>query len=62
MKTLLQHCRIYDGSGEPAYSGDILIEGDRILDKVHNSGLHSLTSTEKRTLKRATQEELRRSQ
>ena len=31
MKTLLQHCRIYDGMGEPAYSGDILIEGDRIL-------------------------------
>ena len=31
MKTLLQHCRIYDGTGEPAFSGDILIEGDRIL-------------------------------
>jgi len=37
------------------------IEVDRILAKVHNSGLHSLTSREKRTLKRATQEELRRS-
>jgi len=38
------------------------IEVDRILAKVHDSGLHSLTGTEKRTLKRATQEELRRSQ
>ena len=38
------------------------IEVDRILAKVHNSGLHSLTGTEKRILKRATQEELRRSQ
>lgn len=31
MKTLLHRCRIYDGTGEPAYSGDILIEGDKIL-------------------------------
>ncbi len=31
MKTLLQHCCIYDGTGEPAFSGDILIEGDKIL-------------------------------
>ena len=31
MKTLLQHGRIYDGSGADAFIGDILIEGDRIL-------------------------------
>ncbi len=36
------------------------IEVDRILAKVHNSGLHSLTGREKKILKRATQEELRR--
>jgi membrane associated rhomboid family serine protease len=36
------------------------IEVDRILAKVHDSGLHSLTSREKRILKRATQEELKR--
>jgi membrane associated rhomboid family serine protease len=38
------------------------IEVDRILAKVHRSGLHSLTRTEKNTLKRATQEEIRRQQ
>ena len=38
------------------------IEVDRILAKVHRSGLHSLTRSEKATLKRATQEELRRHQ
>ena len=32
MKTLLQHCRIYDGTGAEAFLGDILIEDDRILD------------------------------
>ena len=36
------------------------VEVDRILAKVHRSGLHSLTSAEKRTLKRATQEEIKR--
>lgn len=36
------------------------IEVDRILAKVHHSGLHSLTRREKATLKRATREELRR--
>jgi len=36
------------------------IEVDRILAKVHRSGLHSLTMKEKRILKKATQEELRR--
>ncbi len=38
------------------------VEVDRILAKVHRSGLHSLTSVEKRTLKRATQEEIKRQQ
>ncbi len=31
MKTLLQHCRIYDGTGAEAFEGDILIEGDQVL-------------------------------
>ncbi len=38
------------------------VEVDRILAKVHRSGLHSLTGAEKRTLKRATQEEIKRHQ
>jgi membrane associated rhomboid family serine protease len=38
------------------------VEVDRILAKVHHSGLHSLTRHEKTTLKRATQEEVRRHQ
>jgi hypothetical protein len=38
------------------------VEVDRILVKVHRSGLHSLTRREKATLKRATQEEVRRHQ
>jgi membrane associated rhomboid family serine protease len=36
------------------------IEVDRILAKVHREGLHSLTGKEKKTLKKATQMELRR--
>jgi membrane associated rhomboid family serine protease len=50
------------GSWEKEVEGEraLQIEVDRILAKVHNSGLHSLTSKEKRTLKRATQEELKR--
>jgi N-acyl-D-amino-acid deacylase len=31
MKTLLQHCRIYDGTGAEAFEGDILFENDKIL-------------------------------
>ena len=31
MKTLLQHCRIYDGTGAEAFEGDILFENDTIL-------------------------------
>lgn len=34
---------------------DLQDELDRILEKVHNHGIHSLTSSEKRTLKKATQ-------
>jgi membrane associated rhomboid family serine protease len=39
---------------------ELQIEVDRILSKVHQSGLHSLTAREKKTLQRATQEENRR--
>jgi membrane associated rhomboid family serine protease len=38
------------------------VEVDRILAKVHRSGLHSLSGAEKRILKRATQEEIKRHQ
>jgi len=38
------------------------LEVDRLLAKVHRAGLHSLTRREKATLKRATQEEIRRHQ
>jgi len=41
-------------------SRKLQIEVDRILAKVHREGLHSLSGAEKRTLKRATQEEIRR--
>lgn len=43
-------------------SHKLQIEVDRILAKVHREGMHSLTGAEKRTLKRATQEEVRRHQ
>ncbi len=36
---------------------NLQIELDRILDKVHKSGIHSLTFQEKRTLKKATKAE-----
>jgi len=36
---------------------NLQIELDRILDKVHRSGIHSLTSKEKRTLRKATKAE-----
>jgi hypothetical protein len=36
------------------------IELDRILEKVHQQGLHSLTLNEKRTLKKATKAEQKR--
>ena len=32
MKVLLKNCRVYDGTGTDAFSGDILIQDDRILD------------------------------
>jgi membrane associated rhomboid family serine protease len=43
-------------------SRQLQLEVDRILAKVHHAGLHSLTRREKATLKRATQEEVRRHQ
>jgi len=43
-------------------SRKLRFEVDRILAKVHRFGLHSLTVREKRTLKKATQEEIRRHQ
>jgi len=43
-------------------SRKLRVEVDRILEKVHRFGLHSLTTREKRVLKRATQEEIRRHQ
>jgi membrane associated rhomboid family serine protease len=39
---------------------DLQIELDRILEKVHKSGIHSLTRKEKHTLKHATEIERRR--
>ena len=30
-KTLIKNAKIYDGSGAPAFMGDVLIAGDRIL-------------------------------
>ena len=29
-KTLIKNAKIYDGSGKPAFFGDVLIEGERI--------------------------------
>lgn len=36
MKTLLKNGKIYDGSGAPAFCGDILIDGDKITDVGEN--------------------------
>jgi membrane associated rhomboid family serine protease len=36
---------------------DLRAELDRILEKIHNSGIHSLTSREKKILKRATEQQ-----
>ena len=30
-KTLIKNAKIYDGSGKPAFFGDVLIEGERIV-------------------------------
>ncbi|MBN1508535.1 MAG: rhomboid family intramembrane serine protease [Sedimentisphaerales bacterium] len=43
-------------------SRKLRMEVDRILAKVHRFGLHSLSTREKRILKKATQEEIRRHQ
>ncbi len=40
---------------------DMQAELDRILDKVHRQGIHSLTRSEKKTLKQATEAERKRS-
>jgi len=40
---------------------NLQVEVDRILQKVHDQGIHSLTSKEKRTLKQATKTEQMRS-
>ena len=40
---------------------NLQVEVDRILEKVHNSGIHSLTSKEKKILKQATKTEQMRS-
>ena len=49
--------RIRSGAWERkmAAQRDLQLELDRILQKVHESGLHSLTRQEKKTLKRATE-------
>lgn len=31
-KLLLKNAKIYDGSAAPAFTGDVLVEGDRILE------------------------------
>ena len=31
-KTLLKNAKIYDGSGDAPFKGDVLIEGDRIAE------------------------------
>jgi membrane associated rhomboid family serine protease len=57
---LRMHTQSWDKRMEE--SRKLRVEVDRILAKVHRFGLHSLTTREKRMLKRATQEELRRHQ
>ena len=54
--------KVRSGSWEKKIEDErkLQVEVDRILAKVHQSGLHSLTGKEKRILKRATQEEVRR--
>jgi len=57
---LKMHTQSWDKRMEE--SRKLRIEVDRILAKVHRFGLHSLTAGEKRMLKKATQEEIRREQ
>jgi membrane associated rhomboid family serine protease len=57
---LRMHAQSWDKRMEE--SRKLRMEVDRILAKVHRFGLHSLTSREKKMLKKATQEELRRQQ
>ena len=44
MKTLLQHCRIYDGTGAEAFEGDILFENDKILAVGQNLSAEGATT------------------
>lgn len=57
---LRMHAQSWDKRMEE--SRKLRIEVDRILAKVHRFGLHSLTAREKKMLKKATQEEIRRQQ
>jgi len=57
---LRMHAQSWDKRMEE--SRRLRMEVDRILAKVHRFGLHSLTAREKKILKKATQEELRRSE
>jgi membrane associated rhomboid family serine protease len=54
--------KLRSGSWEKkmAAQRDLRVEVDRILQKVHRQGIHSLTSKEKRILKKATEAEQRR--
>ena len=39
MKTLFQNAKVVDGSGEPAFLADVLVENDRIV------GIHRLSES-----------------
>jgi len=54
--------KIHSGGWEKKIAAQrkLQVEVDRILQKVHDSGIHSLTAHEKRTLRKATEAEQRR--
>ncbi len=54
--------KIHSGAWERRMAAErnLQFEVDRILQKVHDSGIHSLTSKEKKILKKATETEQRR--
>jgi membrane associated rhomboid family serine protease len=54
--------RVFRPREDASREVDLDREVDRILQKVHRSGIHSLTRREKATLKKATETEQRRSQ
>ncbi|MEJ0015520.1 MAG: hypothetical protein WDN25_02955 [Acetobacteraceae bacterium] len=37
-RILLRNCRVWDGSGAPAYPADVLVEGERIRAVAHERG------------------------